>query len=399
MKNLFNYLRLPALLFGIAALYSISSALDYTNINLPVNNSDSLITEEMLLLDPQLQGTFKTNNTWPGLTKINTPEIGIQSNGFDLSGLSVWGSQNIGKHSAGLLLTGFDRKSNTSNSYQVNYYGDSLRYKEQKSNFSIYGKTYLQPFLPGLLDGISGECYVNRSSSSSQEFESNSSNSSRGLDTTHDNYFSIHLRGVHVKKRFALYADWWANERELFSIKNSTSTYNKDSNLSRIYHSGCILGLIKIVPHYYTWRISLNYEHILNENVSQYSKSNSLAIDGAFIKEKHYGPLTQYYGMQLRLSANDLWWDFFGCKLTLPLLLKYTPVPHLSLYSSCKLTVDLKHNGSNTSIDRGNSINSAIYFSPLSFQWSPSKHHDIVITPMFSSTGVFSASLEWRIGF
>lgn len=415
MKQVFRYRLIKSVLLGICILYLVSFSQDFLYEKQPSGIFDSLITEEMLLLAPELRGNFIRNYTWPGLSKENAPEIGVRADGFDISDLSVWGGGTIGKRSAGLLLTGFDHETNGKQDLNETYTGDSVEVRDLNSKFSIRAKTYITPILQDLFSGISGEFLYGNSFFSNRRTYWDTSGSSQRIDSTNNNYLFIHLRALHPMQRSFSYADWWFYKNEILDVNNINESKNN------FYHWGYLIGWAGVLPQQYTWRVSFNneYGHFVNQSENYNLKYSTWAIDGVFTRERHCGPVEQYCGAQLRLFLTEQkdmvggTSNGSGCKLTFPFLLKYNPVSSVSFFSSCKITLYYRYiHGENFNDSdspdyilmrspqaAGNVIKSNLYFSPLSVQWSPSKHHAVSMIPTLDNSGVFNASLEWRVKF
>jgi hypothetical protein len=373
----------------------------------------SLFTPEMLLLSPELQGTFARNYFWPGLFKDSITETGIQFGGPQMKNLSAQGSARIGRCFSGLQIDGFDHNINNTQSARLED-NDSVEIEGKNNNFSIGGKFYCVPFL-FLENGISAECSYERHSNNRRSTEWDSTNHSATYKINEfEQMFFIHARGIHrLSWRHFLYADWWMDLNGTIYKPVYVGIDNPIQNtFSR--KMGFMAGFSSVRQRNYNWHISAGTESYMRRTENYYNiKDNPFetrllaapfqtwVVDAAFMKEVNLGDLTQYSGAKLRLSSILTKQEMVeyrdpGFEFTVPLLLKYCPVPKITFYTGSNVSLTCRYHKEGSY--PGNVIRTYYDLSPIAVQWTPTIHHFITVVPQISD-GVMSGSFEWRYRF
>jgi hypothetical protein len=363
----------------------------------------TMFTPEMLLLSPELQGTFARNYFWPGLFRDSIIETGIQFEGSQMMNLSVQGSAKVGRCLSGLQLYGFDHNTNNTQSVDENYDNDSVETERKYNHFSIGGKFYCIPFL-FLKNGISAECSYSRYSNNTRDTEWDSTGYNEPYKTNElEQTVFVHARGVHrLSRRQFLYAEWWMDLNDtVYETGFSYSLPKKKFSMSM----GFLAGFSSIIEGNYNWHISAgNESYMRRTNYSYYEIDNPFnrwVVEGEFMKEMHFGELTQFTGAKLRLfpiltqqekeDSRDP-----GLEFTVPLLLKYSPVSKVTFYTGSNISLTFQHH--NAGLHPGNVTFTSYDLSPIAVQWTPTKHHCITVVPEINDK-VISGSFEWRYRF
>lgn len=401
MKRLFLYsFILFSVFFGLAQGREL-----FSNENSSGTTISSLFTPEMLLLSPDLQGTFARNHFWPGLFRDSITEAGIRFEDQQMMNLSIQGNTKVGRCFSGLQLYGFDHNLNNTQSISGNSLKDSTEEERKFNAFSIGGKFYCIPFL-FLKNGISAECLYKRVSYNNRTTEWDSIRYSEPYNSNElTQAILIHARGIHrLSRKNFLYADWWMNLNDTVN-KSGTGDILSISGKKSSIKIGLLAGISSVSEGNYNWHISAGNESYLRHTQDYYKNTGNAfhtwVVEGALMKEMHFEELTQFTGAQLRLYSiltqqeKEEYRDP-GLEFTIPFLLKYSPVSKITFYTGSNVTLTFQHH--KAGLYPGNVINTSYNLSPVAIQWTPTNHYSITAIPQINE-GVISGSFEWRYRF